>query len=322
MSPARVHGVSPVVAATAGRATTRSARSRPTAPAVRARGPKASAILAVVLGLAGLPDAMHPVAARVSLAGARFLAGCRLIPSAAAAEGQASGIEGATWRLSHLTGLEDEQLAAVRGGVTLRLEGGRLQAFGGCNRMAGAYSLAADRLRIGPLAGTMMACPQAQMQVENAFRTALAGDFAATVEDGRLRLAQGSVTLTFVAEPPPRVDGVTWTVTGYNNGRQAVVSPLAGTTLTLSFDGGSVVGQAGCNGFRATAVIGDGRLDIGPIAATRKTCPGEGVMEQERQFLAALESAKTWTIERGMLDVHRADGERVLTASVSGEAPE
>ena len=38
-------------------------------------------------------------------------------------------------------------------------------------------------------------------------------------------------------------------------------------------------------------------------------------MEQEREFLAALESATTWTIDRGMLDVHRADGERVLHAT-------
>ena len=38
-------------------------------------------------------------------------------------------------------------------------------------------------------------------------------------------------------------------------------------------------------------------------------------MEQERQFLAALKTAKVWTLESGTLDVHRADGERVLMAS-------
>jgi heat shock protein HslJ len=44
-----------------------------------------------------------------------------------------------------------------------------------------------------------------------------------------------------------------------------------------------------------------------------------GVMAQEQEFLRALQSATTWTIVRGMLDVHRADGERVLTASEAGE---
>jgi heat shock protein HslJ len=93
-----------------------------------------------------------------------------------------------------------------------------------------------------------------------------------------------------------------------------VVSPLIGTTLTLSFQGGSVVGQAGCNSFRASYRREGDRLTIGPAAATRKRCNGKGVMQQEREFLAALASATTWAIDRDMLDLHRADGERVLLA--------
>jgi heat shock protein HslJ len=38
-------------------------------------------------------------------------------------------------------------------------------------------------------------------------------------------------------------------------------------------------------------------------------------MQQEREFLAAVESAVTWAIDMGMLDMHRADGERALIAS-------
>jgi heat shock protein HslJ len=41
-------------------------------------------------------------------------------------------------------------------------------------------------------------------------------------------------------------------------------------------------------------------------------------MEQEREFISALQTATTWAIDRGMLDVHRKDGERVLTANVAG----
>jgi hypothetical protein len=37
-------------------------------------------------------------------------------------------------------------------------------------------------------------------------------------------------------------------------------------------------------------------------------------MEQERQFLSALETATSWAIDRDMLDLHRPDGERVLLA--------
>ena len=75
-----------------------------------------------------------------------------------------------------------------------------------------------------------------------------------------------------------------------------------------------VTGTAGCNTFRATYTAVADSLAIGPAATTRMACPKDGVMQQEQQFLAALQSATTWAIERNVLDVHRADGERVLMA--------
>src|SRR5262249_61935291 len=121
------------------------------------------------------------------------------------------------------------------------------------------------------------------------------------------------------APPPPRLEGIPWKVTGFNTGRQAVVSPLIGPPLPLSFSDGSIVGHAGCNRFRAAYSRDGNRLVVGPVAATRKFCAKKGVMQQEREFLAAIESATTWAIERNMLDLHRADGERVLQASKSAK---
>jgi hypothetical protein len=43
-------------------------------------------------------------------------------------------------------------------------------------------------------------------------------------------------------------------------------------------------------------------------------------MVQEQEFLNAIQSATTWNIIQGMLDAHRADGERVLTASEVGKS--
>jgi heat shock protein HslJ len=85
----------------------------------------------------------------------------------------------------------------------------------------------------------------------------------------------------------------------------------------MTFENGMVRGSSGCNTFRAPYTSEGNRLTIGAAATTRKSCPAEGVMEQERQFLAALKTAKVWTIESGRLDVHRADGERVLNATGS-----
>ena len=121
--------------------------------------------------------------------------------------------------------------------------------------------------------------------------------------------------LTFEAMPPPSLEGVTWKVSGFNNGRSAVVSPLTGTMLSLTFKDGAVSGTAGCNTFHATYTAGPGTIKVGTAAATLRACVGEGVAEQETEFLSALQSATVWTLDGRMLDMHRPDGERVLTAS-------
>jgi heat shock protein HslJ len=260
----------------------------------------------------GMSEAKHPLSARVSLPDGRLLAGCCRIP--------ASPLEGTTWQLTPAPGTAGDAKASP---PTVRFADGRASGFSGCNRFTGSYKRDGDTLTVGPLAGTMMACPEPRMGAEKAFLDALSGAHRVAIAGDHLTLTSPSgAALAFQAEPPPTLEGVAWKVTGFNNGRQAVVSPRTGTTVTLSFENGKVTGSAGCNTFRATYTSDGNRLSIGPAATTRKMCPAEGVMEQERQFLAALATAQVWTVEGGKLDVHRADGERVLTAVGSaGTAP-
>ena len=276
-----------------------------------------------------MSDVRHPVTARVSLPDGRALAGCCRIPgdAMAATKGEgdaarAASFEGTTWRLTRLPGHDAAFLAAVPDGVTVRFAARTVQAFAGCNRMSGGYTVDGDRLTFGPLAGTMMACPPPIGEVETAVGRALSGTRRIALDGDTLTLvADDGSELAFAHVPPARLDGSGWTVTGFNNGRQAVVSPLPDTVLTLAFRDGVVSGHAGCNTFRATYTVDGDRLAIGRAATTRKACPGEGVMEQERQYVAALESVTTWSIERGLLDLHRGDGERALTAKRSEPAP-
>jgi heat shock protein HslJ/uncharacterized membrane protein len=250
-----------------------------------------------------MSDAAHPFTVRVSLPDGRFLAGCCRVPP--------SPLEGTTWQLTPAGDAKDPGTAPP----TVRFADGRASGFSGCNRFAGSYSRDGDTITVGRLAGTMMACPEPRMAAEKVFLDGLSGSHRVAIAGDRLTLTPATgQPLAFQAEPPPTLEGVTWTVTGFNNGRQAVVSPRTGTTVTLSFENGKVTGTTGCNTFRATYTSEGNRLSIGPASTTRKTCPGEGVMEQERQFLAALATARTWTVESGTLDVHRADGERVLMA--------
>ncbi len=263
----------------------------------------------------GMSETVHPVSINLSLPDGRHYAGCCRVPAAPA---PAATLEGASWRLAALPG---QTVPAGNGAPTARFEGGRVSGFSGCNRFTGGYTVDRDRLTIGNLAGTMRACPEPAMALEKAFLAALSGAQAANVEGRRLSLtpAAGGAPLQFELELKPSLAGVKWEVTGYNNGRQAVVSPLPGTQLSIAFKDGKVSGSGGCNSFHGPFKVDGNALSIGPLATTRKLCSAEGVMAQEREFIAALQTATTWAIDRGMLDVHRQDGERVLTASEAGK---
>ena len=248
---------------------------------------------------------------RVSLPDGRLLAGCCRVPPSPAS----LTIEQRTWQLAAPAGQSSGLAGADRRPATARFEGGRISGFSGCNQYMGAYTLHRDSVVIGPLAGSMMACPEPQMKFEQAFTSALTGTLRFAISADQLTLTPASgVPLVFQAEPAPSLLGVHWSVTGFNNGRHAVVSPLTGSTLTMTFDKGQVKGSSGCNTYRAAYTSEGNRLSIGPVVSTRQACSAEGVMQQEREFLAALESVKVWAISSGMLDVHRADGERALSA--------
>jgi heat shock protein HslJ len=242
-----------------------------------------------------------------------FLAGCCLNSTS---QPQATALEGASWRLVSVAGLAPATLTTLERGVTARFEDGRVSGFSGCNSFTGPYVLEADRLRIGQLAGTMMACPEPAMTVERAVLGAMTGaSFVVAIAGDHLTLtADSGARVTFVKQPPETPEGGTWEVTGYNNGRQAVVGPMTGTRITVAFEQGTVAGEAGCNTFRATYSTDGSRIAVGKVAATRKMCEA-AVMAQEGEFLAALESASTWSIDAaGLLHLHRPDGERVLVA--------
>jgi heat shock protein HslJ len=259
-----------------------------------------------------MSDAVHPFTINVSLPDGRHLAGC------CRRQGEQAGLEGAEWRLTELAG---EALPAGRQqAVSVRFTEGRVQGFTGCNQFNGPYTLEGERFTLGNLGVTQMACPEPAMSLERGFLDAFSGAFNLAVVGDTLTLdpPEGGAPLVFARQAAPALAGVEWEVTGFNNGRQAVVGLLPDTRITLQFDDGLVSGSSGCNRFSGSFSSGEGTLTIGMLRLTRMACESE-VMEQEQQFLAALQSATTWAIVRGMLDMHRADGERALTASPAGD---
>jgi heat shock protein HslJ len=107
--------------------------------------------------------------------------------------------------------------------------------------------------------------------------------------------------------------GSSWVVTGYNNGKQAVVSTLSGTDLTANFGAdGTLSGNGGCNEYSATYQIEGDKISIGPAVSTKKACE-QAVMDQETQYLTALTTAAAYRIDGSKLELRAADGALAAT---------
>jgi heat shock protein HslJ len=156
----------------------------------------------------------------------------------------------------------------------------------------------------------MMACPPPVMNQAEAFTRALAEAKSYRVGGDRLELlaADGRVLAAFAAQSQA-LAGTSWKVTSFNNGRQAVVSTITGTDLTLQFSAdGRIAGSAGCNRYNAPYGQEGRKLAFGPAAATRMACAKpEGVMEQEQQFLKALGTVATARVEGNTLELRTAE---------------
>jgi heat shock protein HslJ len=79
----------------------------------------------------------------------------------------ADALAGSEWRPVDLSG------AAQRADTPVMIQfggEGKVSGFGGCNRFSGAYRLSGERIVIGPLASTRMACvDEGAMQTEARF---------------------------------------------------------------------------------------------------------------------------------------------------------
>jgi heat shock protein HslJ len=222
-------------------------------------------------------------------------------------------LEGTAWVLAALPGQK-----WVGAPATLRFEGARAVGSDGCNRFNASFTATGSALEVGPrAASTLKACPPALMAQAEAFSAALTGAKAYRIEAGQLKLltASGTVLATLAAQSRA-IAGTNWKITGINNGRNALVSILAGSTVTMAFGtDGRASGSAGCNQYTARFSAGDTKLRFEAPAATRKMCADAKLMEQESQFLKALTAVTAMEIEGDRLVARDGGGAMQLTAT-------
>ena len=119
-----------------------------------------------------------------------------------------------------------------------------------------------------------------------------------------------SANIVTVATPAQVQDPLlvgTWTLKSMViQGGQSIVIPNA--DITATFDGqGNIYGYGGCNSYQGTYTLSGKQLysgmgiTIGPLAVTKKACPGTS--DTETTYLQILQSATSYTVNNNGLTI-------------------
>lgn len=232
---------------------------------------------------------------------AAAVAGCGAQP-----EQDVTVLEGTTWMavaMQAASGLEPVEADVA---TTAKFSDGVLGGNGGVNRYSGSYEASADgSMNVEMGASTAMAGPEPAMAQEARFFELLPKTDAFVVTPDSLELmdGQGEVLVRFEAVVNKPLEGTAWTCTSYNNGKGAVVTVISGSEITALFEGGRVEGSAGVNRYNGSFETSGDELRIGPLATTKMAGP-QKLMDQEAQYLRALEGATRFSVEGDSLVVY------------------
>jgi heat shock protein HslJ len=221
---------------------------------------------------------------------------------------QGPSFEDVLWQVSSGLGVPGWQSVAP----SATFANGTVSGFTGCNQFTAPYTLDGERLELGDVASTKMACAAPGDSVESAFVKVLGAVRGWRVDgDELVLLGENDNELLRLREPS--LTG-TWTATSIRL-PNAVSSPIPGTEITATFSSdGKLTGSAGCNPYEASFTAEEGKIGITGISSGAKACTTpEGAMEQEAAYLAALPLARGYRLEGQTLTLLTDEGTIVAT---------
>ena len=192
---------------------------------------------------------------------------------------------------------------------------GLVSGSSGCNNYSTSYTVDGDGIRFGEeIVSTEMFCDEPVNEQEREYFQVLNEAAGFDVNDEELTLldSSGNAIAVYMAQTQV-LEGTSWEVVFYNNGRGGVTSLVIDTEITANFgEDGQLTGGSGCNSYSAAYEGKDGNISIGPSAVTLQFCEKpEGTMEQESEYLAALQTAATYQVEGNSMNMRTADGATV-----------
>ena len=87
----------------------------------------------------------------------------------------------------------------------------------------------------------------------------------------------------------------------------------AGTKITANFTRKDISGNAGCNDYSGPYKTDDTKIRIGPVAATQRACAEVALTQQESEYLAALDTVRTFGVDAHGVTFFRGDGGIAVT---------
>jgi heat shock protein HslJ len=203
-------------------------------------------------------------------------------------KGTQEPLEGPVWRAIELSGRPTSARNAAREAHLQFLEGDTLSGSDGCNRIVGSYRVQGDRITVGHIAATQMACLDSP-GTEGAFRETLAGAARFTVAGDLLELfdATGNRLAVFEAgggrsDTSTGLAGTSWQLLRFKGSDGTTLTPGAPGKYTLEFGADGHLGaHIDCNRGRGTWTATDGgQISLGPLASTRAMCPPGSLYDQ------------------------------------------
>lgn len=229
-----------------------------------------------------------------------------------------TALSGSQWELLFFNIDGTEQALAPGSMITAEFTDEEVVGSAGCNQYGAAYTLDGQNLTIEQAMMTQMACvDEGVMTQETTYLSALAAVTGYTLEGDGLVLEYQGGTLHFgrvKAAEDLALEGTPWVLTTFVKGEVAS-SLLADTTITVSFEGGTVNGTSGCNQYSGPYTLEGMVLKVGPLAATKIACPND-ILEQESTFLTSMEAASSFAIEGTQLTIMYPEGTLIFSSEI------
>lgn len=231
-------------------------------------------------------------------------------------------LEGSRWEMTSVRegdGLVAANLTTI---ATAVFADGTVTGSNGCNLYQATYSTSEDTISFSDPTLTGFACDPDYAGQGEAFIAAMQASERFSLSDESLELddASNDPRLRFRPTDDLPLVGVSWVLTGYAGPEGGLISPLSDTGVSLNLLADrTLTGIAGCNSYNGVYEVNGNELTIGELTRTAIGCvEPDGVMTQERDYLAALQDVEDFTTTLTGLELVDADGTPVAEYRFGG----